>query len=320
MNLSRCVGVVALAGMLVMGAADAWSQLRTVRFVVPYPAGSPSDVLARILAEQISQARGVTMVVENRPGASGTIGIEAVARAIPDGNTVLSVSPPFVIDPHLRNTTYDPLTSFEPICQLTNAPMVLAVGEDAPYRRLSDLFDAARKRPDALTLAGVGPASSVHIGFAVLARAAGVKMTFVPYPGPAPAVNALLGGHVTSVLVPYAAAAGLLTTGKLRALATSSQTRIKALPEVPTVAESGFSGFDMDIWFGVVAPARTPKEVAARLAEWFAAALQAPNVKMQIAAQGLVPVGVCGVKFASVIRRQFEDYGRAIRDANVAVE
>src|SRR5262249_51988979 len=149
-------------------------------------------------------------------------------------------------------------------------------------------------RPGTLTIAGVGPASSVHIGFAMLAQAAKVKMTFVPYPGPGPAVNALLGTHVVSVFVPYAAVAGLLERGTLRALAVSSPGRIAALPDIPGIAASGLRGDDMDIWFGVVAPAKTPPDAASQLAAWFAAALQVPRVRTQLAAQGLYPVGICG--------------------------
>jgi tripartite-type tricarboxylate transporter receptor subunit TctC len=320
MTSLRPLRFASLAAMLMTAGPDAWSQTSTIRFVVPYPAGSPSDVLARMMVQQIGRAHGVTMVVENRPGAAGTVGTETVARATSDGNTVLSVSPPFLIDPHLRKTTYDPFTSFEPICHLANAPTIIAVGGGAPYRTLQDLLHAARVAPDALTLAGVGPASSVQVAFAMLTQAGDVRMTFVPYPGPGPAVNALLGGHVTSVFVPYAAAKGLLAAGKLRALAVSSQARIEALPDVPTIAESGFAGYEMDIWFGVVAPARTPKDTSARLAKWFAAALQAADVNAQLATQGLVPVGTCGDDFAAELRKKFEDYGRAIRDAKIAAE
>jgi tripartite-type tricarboxylate transporter receptor subunit TctC len=324
MNLVRCLRLaataVALGSMLATWGPAAWPQTRPIKFVVPYPAGSPSDVLARVLAEEIGRTRGVTMLVENRPGASGTIGTEAVAGALPDGNTLLSISPTFVIDPRLRKASYDPLTSFEPICHLTNAPTVIAVSSDSPYRTLHDLLDAARTMPDALTLAGVGPASSVHIGFVMIAHAANVKMTFVPYAGPGPAVNALLGGHVTSVFVPYPAVAGLLNAGKLRALAISSRTRFEALPDVPTVAESGFRGYEMDIWFGVVAPAKTPNATSSRLADWFSAALQASAVKAQLAVQGLYPVGICGTEFAAMIREKNEEYGRVIRDANIAPE
>ena len=161
---------------------------------------------------------------------------------------------------------------------------MIAVRGDSPYGTLHDLLDAARLKPDALTLAGVGPASSVHIGFAMIAHAANVNITFVPYAGPGPAVNALLGGHVaSSVPVPYAAVASLLNAGKLRALGISSRTRVEALPAVPTIAESGFRGYEMDIWFGVVAPANTPNATSSRLADWFSAALQ--DVRRQGAAR-----------------------------------
>jgi tripartite-type tricarboxylate transporter receptor subunit TctC len=316
----RAAAALAIGSMLIAVAPEAWPQTRTIKFVVPYPAGSPSDFLARILGDEIGRRRGVTMMVENRPGASGTIGTETVARALPDGNTLLSISPAFVIDPQLRKAGYDPLTSFEPICHLINAPTVIAVHSASPYRTLGDLLNAARDKPDALTMAGVGPASSVHIAFEMLMQAAKVKMTFVPYPGPGPAVNALVGEHLTSVFVPYAAVAGLLTGAQLRALAVSSRARVPALPDIPTVAESGFRDYEMDIWFGAVAPAHTPKATATELAGWFAAALQAPDVKAQLAVQGLYPVGTCGNDFAADIRKKYEAYGRAIRAANIRAE
>lgn len=324
MSLAGFMRIAATAltatSMLATWGGEASPQTRMIRYVVPYPAGSPSDTLARLLADQIANAQGVTMLIENRPGAGGMVGTEAVARAAPDGNTLLAVSPPFVIDPHLRKTDYDPRTNFEPICQLTNAPTVIAVSGASPYRALADLLDAARAKPDTLTIAGVGPGSSVHIAFATLAQDAKVKMTFVPYPGPGPAVNALLGAHVTSVFVPYAAVAGLIEQGTLRALAVSSPGRIATLRDVPAITGSGLRDDDMDIWFGVVAPAKTPPETSSQLAAWFAAALQVPGVRTRLAAQGLYPVGTCGKSFADVIRRTYEDYGRAIRASNIGTE
>ena len=327
MKLPRFSRLAAVAATFVLGSTllpagpGASSQpARTIKFVVPYSAGSPSDILARVLGEEIGRARGLTMIIEDRPGASGTIGTLAVARALPDGNTLLSVSPPLVIDPHLRKLDYDPLTSFEPICHLINLPMVIVVRDASPYRTLAELLDAARAKPDTLTLAGVGPASSVHIAFEIIKRAANVSMTFVPYPGPGPAISALLGEHVTSVFVPYAAVAGLLKGGKLRALATSSRTRIEALPDVPTVAESGYKDYEMDVWFGVVAPAKTPKKTVSQLADWFTAALQVPEIKEKLAVQGLYPVGTCGADFAAYLRKKYEEYGRVIRDANIKLE
>jgi len=327
MKLPRFPRLAAVAATFVLGSTllpagpGASSQTaRTIKFVVPYSAGSPSDILARLLAEEIGRARGLTMIIEDRPGASGTIGTQFVARALPDGNTLLTVSPPLVIEPHLRKLDYDPLTSFEPICHLTNSPTLIVVRDASPYRTLADLLDAARVKPDTLTLAGVGPASSVHIAFEMLRRAANVNMAFVPYPGPGPAIGALLGEHVTSIFVPYAAVAGQLKAGKLRALATSSRTRIEDLPDVPTVAESGYKDYEMDVWFGVVAPAKTPKAMVAQLADWFAAALQVPEVKAKLTAQGLNPVGTCGANFATYLRKKYEEYGRVIHDANIKLE
>ena len=212
---------------------------RTIKIVVPFPAGGTADILARLLGEQISRDRGVTIVVENRPGAGAVIGTEAVARATPDGNTLLVTASLFVVSPHLRKVNYDPLTSFEPICQLTSTPTVILVNSASPYLTLADLLDAARAKPGSLTLATVAGSSS-HVAFEMLKRAANVDISFVPYPGGAPAVTALLGNHVTSVLLPYAGLEEHLKMGKLRALASASRTRSELLPNLPTVAEAGY--------------------------------------------------------------------------------
>jgi len=307
--------------VLALSGDEARSQTaRTIKMVVPYSAGSPSDILSRLLAEEIGQARGRTIVVENRPGASASIGAEVVARAVPDGGTLLVATTAFVINPHLRKLSYDPLTSFEPICNLVSSPTILVVNGASPYRSVVDLLGAARLKPGALTVAGVGPASTVHIAFETLKRAANVNMTFVPYPGPPPAVSALLGGHVTSVFVPYPAVEAPLKSGKLRALATFASTRIESLPEVPTVGESGFPGYEMDVWFGVVAPAKTPQATALTLADWFAASLRVPEVKSKLTFQGLSPIGVCGAQFGEFLRKRYDEYGRAIRDSNIKVD
>jgi tripartite-type tricarboxylate transporter receptor subunit TctC len=154
----------------------------------------------------------------------------------------------------------------------------------------------------------------------MLKRAANVNMTYVPYPGAAPAVNALLGEHLTSALVDYAGVAEQLKAGKLRALATGSRTRIELLPGVPTASESGYTDYEAELWIGVVAPAKTPKETVSQLAGWFTAAMQVAEVKAKLVAQGYVPVGMCGADFAAYIRKQYDDYGRAVREANIKAE
>ena len=193
---ARGIGLTAIAmavGLVVFTDQGAWTQTtRMVKIVVPFQPGGSADILARHLAEQIGRTQGVTMVVENRPGAGSIVGTEAVSHAAPDGNTLLINVAEFAINPHLRKVSYDPLTSFEPICHLVNAPTVIVVNSASSYRTLADLLIAARAKPGDLTLASVGPGSPFHIGLEVLKRVAKVDLTFVPYPGNAPAINALL--------------------------------------------------------------------------------------------------------------------------------
>jgi tripartite-type tricarboxylate transporter receptor subunit TctC len=307
--------------LITLSGDGAWSQTtRTIKIIAPVPPGGPTDTLARLLAEQIGSAQGPTMVIENRQGAGSVIGTEAVSRAIPDGNTLLINSPTFVVIPHLRKLNYDPLTSFEPLCYLVRSPQVIAVNSASPYFTLADLLSAARAKPGDLTLASFGPATSSQIWFEMLKRAANVDMTFVPYPGMAPAVNALLGEHVTSAWVDYLAVSEQVTAGKLRVLATPARTRIEALPDVPTVAESGYKDYGVDVWFGLVAPAKTPKKTISELAGWFTAALRVPEVKAKLATLGLYPVGMCGADFGAFLRKQYDEFGRAIREANIKAE
>ena len=182
--------------------------------------------LARLLAQHIARAYGPTVIIENRPGAGSVVGTEMVSRAAPDGNTLLINVAEFAINPHLRKQNYDALTGFEPICHLVSSPTVIVVNSASPYRSLADLLDAARAKPGTVTMASVGPGSPFHIGFEMLKRSAMVDMTFVPYPGNAPAVNAILGEHVTSMFGTHSNVAEHLKTGKLRALATAARTRI----------------------------------------------------------------------------------------------
>ena len=168
----------------------------------------------------MSRAQGQTLVVENRPGASNTIGTEVASRAAPDGNTLLITTPEFVINAHLRKLNYEPLSSFEPICYLVRSPQLIVVNSASPYRTVTDLLNSARAKPGELTLASAGPASSPHIAFETLKRAAGVNINYIPYQGSTPAVNALLGEHLTSVMASYPNVAELVQTGKLRAIAT----------------------------------------------------------------------------------------------------
>jgi tripartite-type tricarboxylate transporter receptor subunit TctC len=317
----RWAAALILAALVATFGNSASSQTaRTVRLVVPYTPGSGPDILARLVAEQAGRQNGPTVVVEDRPGAGTVIGTEAVARSAPDGNTVLMVAPSFIINPSLRKVNYDPLRDFEPICHLAATPMVIVVNAAAPYRSLADLLDAARAKPGELTLGSGGPGSSLHIGFEILKRAAGIEMTYVPYNGNAPAINALLGGHLTSVYADYPTVVEQLKAGALRALAVGSRRRAEALPDVPTIEESGFKDYDLDIWYGLVAPARTPGDALAQAADWSASAVKSADMKPKLALQGLYPVGICGAPFGAHLQKQYEDYERVIREAQIKAE
>jgi tripartite-type tricarboxylate transporter receptor subunit TctC len=316
LNLAASTGAL----LILLGLTGAGSQIaRTVKIVVPYPAGGTADILTRILGEQISRTEGVTVVTENRPGASAVIGTEAVSRAAPDGSTLLVTSTAFVIAPHMRKLNYDPLTSFEPICQLASTPIIIVVNSESPYRTLADWLSAARAKPGSLTLASI-PAGLSRVAFEMLKRAANVDIAFIPYSGDAPAVNAVLGGHVTAVFLPYSGVAAQLKAGTLRALASASRMRSESLPDLPTIAESGFKGYEADNWNGVLAPAKTPRATVSELAAWFTAAMKVPEVEAKLVAQSLYPVWTCGTDFAALLSKQNDEFGRVIREANIQAE
>jgi tripartite-type tricarboxylate transporter receptor subunit TctC len=318
---TRLLLVLLACAQLALTAGPAPAQTRMIKIIVPSTPGGGSDTIARILADYVSRTYNQSMVVENRPGASNTIGTEAVARSAPDGNTLVITTPEFVINAHLRKLSYDPLTSFEPICNQVQSPQLIVVNATSPYRTLKDLLDAARTKPGELTMASAGPASSPHIAIETIKRATGVNINYIPYQGTTPAVNALMGDHLTSVMSSYPNVSELIRTGQLRALATTTAKRIQSMPDLPTVAEAaGIKDFDVDIWFGVNAAAKTPRELTSQLATWFTAALKAPEVKAKLDVQGLFEVGACGEAYAAFLRKQYDDYGRAIRDANIKVQ
>jgi tripartite-type tricarboxylate transporter receptor subunit TctC len=215
---------------------------------------------------------------------------------------------------------YDPLTDFAPICNLVDFPPLIVVNSESPYRTLADLIGAARAQPGILTLASVGPATVSHLTVERLKLRAKADIIFVPYPGYSPGIEALLGSHVTAALADYSSLVEHIKSGKLRALATTMPARIDQLPGVPTVAESGYKDFVAEFFVGLIAPAKTPKDTVSQIGAMFTAAMQPPDIKAKLAALGLFPNGTCGADFAAVLRKDYEEYGRVIREANIKME
>jgi tripartite-type tricarboxylate transporter receptor subunit TctC len=307
--------------LFALGCPAAWSQATgTIKIVVPYTPGSGPDILSRLMAEQIGRTEGTTVVVENRPGGGTVIGTEAAERAEPDGRTLLLVASSFVINPALKRANYDPAKSFEPVCYLAATPMVLVVLGSSPYRNLDDLITAARAKPGELAFASGGPGSSLHIAIEVLKRAAHINVTYVPFGGTAPAVNALMGNHVTAVWADYPTVVSQLQAGTLRGLVTTAAARVETLPDVPTLRETGITKYEADIFYGIVAPAKTPPDTIKELSGWFTKAIKSPDMKPKLAQQGLFPVGKCGAEFGAYMRAQFEEYSRVIQEANITVK
>jgi len=293
---------------------------KPVRVVVPYVAGGNADIWARTLAQKLTEALKQAFVVENKPGANGGIGSEFVAKSAPDGYTLLAVaSGPIVVNPVLyAKVPYDPVRDFAPVAQCAVYQYVLVTRMDAPYKTIGDLVAAARANPGGLAYGSTGVGGGNHLAAELFGLASGTRFNHIPYKGSAPALADLLGGQLTFMFDTVITSVPQIRAGKLRAFAVSSAKRASSLPEVPTMQEAGFAGFDMSQWQGVLAPAGTPRPVLQRLNAEIAKAMHAPDVHERIAVQGGNEI-VTGTpeEFAALIRADLERYGKLIREARI---
>jgi len=312
----------ALGAMLVTGPAAAqWAPARQVRIVVPFPPGGGADTTARLFAPFFQQVLGQPAVVENRAGAGGTIGAAEVARAAPDGTVLLVDAANQAVAPFLfRNLAFDYATAFTPISRVSLYPLILVVKPDSPLRSLGALLERARAQPGKLTYSSSGNAVSNHIATAMLAARARVEFTHVPYRGGGPALQAVLAGDVDFGFATVASAAALTQDGRLRALAASTAERVPALPDVPTVAEQGFPGFDQAEWNGVYGPAGLPAAAVERVHAACLAALADAGVRQRLAALGAIGLGTAPAEFAAYLRAERMAMERLVREANITAE
>src|SRR5690242_19238893 len=272
-----CLAAVELA-LALQPASGQGLAGKTVKIVVPYAAGGTGDVVARVLAQAVTQKTGQAIIVEDRPGASSIVGTEYAARSTPDGTTVLLVENPFILSAIIFPGHYDALTAFEPLCYIAATPAVLAVSSKSDIQTLADFVNLAKSKPGAVSYGSTGPASIAHIAGELLKRDAKADITYVPYPGSPPAVNATLANTITAVMANYSDLKGQIDSGALRPIAVPAKKRSVALPNVPTVAENGFNDVDAAVWFGFVAPAKTPKETLAQLTQYISDAVATAGV------------------------------------------
>lgn len=324
MRIAKTLTAAALGAVLTLTAHAAQAESlvgKSVRIIVPYPAGGAGDVIARVLAQQIAESGGPTFVVENRPGAGSIIGSDVAARATPDGLTILLVENPFILGSVLHPTDhYHPVKSFDPICYLADTPSVIAVAGNSEFKTLAEFLKAAKDKPGTLSYGSTGPASTVHIAGELLKRAAGVELIYVPFPGTPPVVNAVLGGHVNAVIANYSDLKAQIDAKGLRALAAPSASRVEPLPDLPSLGELGFKDIEASVWFGFVAPIGTPQDMLAQFEKYFTAAIQVPAVKAKLNVVGLYPKVSCGAEFGKFIATQTADYTKFVKEFDIKGE
>ena len=321
---SFCLGGGAVAmGALLPGRAGAedWPA-RPIRLIVPFPAGGGTDAISRQLAERLTGATGWAIAIENRAGAGGNIGLEAVAKAAPDGHTIgMGQAANLAINPSLYpRMPYDPLKDFALISLVATQALVAVVSANSPYRSLGDLIMAARAKPGTVTIAHTGNGTVGHLAGEVFARQAGIKVLIVPYKGAAQVVTDILGGQVDLLFGNPLAVMPMASAGLLHPIAVTSLRRLPALPEVPTVEEAGYRGFEATNWSGLVAPAKTPAAIVARLNAAVNAALRQPEMVEKLAIDSSEPVPSSPERFAEFLRAEHAKWGNLIRDAGIRLE
>ena len=308
---------VLMAGAFAIVAAGALAQpypSRPIRIVVPFGAGGGADLVTRFLAQRLTGALGTSVVVDNRPGGGGLIGTQIVATAAPDGYTLVEASATtLAVLPAMTKAPYDALKDLAPITVMGAQPHVVVVHPSVPVKSIQELIALAKAKPGGLNYASSGNGGPNHLGTELFKLEAGIQMTHVPYKGNGPALTDVLGGQVQLSMLTVAPSLPHIKSGKLRPLAATSPARLPVLPDLPTVAELGFPGFEVRSWYGLLAPARTPKAIIAKLHQTIAEQLKQPDAVEGLVKQGVDPIANTPDEFAAHIRAEIKRWGRVIK-------
>ena len=291
---------------------------KSVRLVVPFSAGGSTDIVGRTIGQKLSEMWGQPVIVDNRPGGSTTIGTDVVAKSPPDGYTLLVTPAPFTIVPGLiAKLPYDPAKGFEPITLINTTPLVVIVNPSVPARNVKELIALAKRKPGALNFGSSGSGGTNHLAGELFNTMAGVKMVHIPYKGNAPALTDLVGGHVDLLFNGLTSAMPLIKSGKARVLAVTSLKRAGSLPDVPSLDELGLKGFQAVAWNGLSAPARTPKEVIAKINADVVKVVHSPELVERLKSEGSDPVGSTPTEFAAFLREEIARWSKVIKFAGI---
>ncbi|QOL50062.1 Bug family tripartite tricarboxylate transporter substrate binding protein [Massilia litorea] len=321
-TLTRSILTLALLGTSALASAgEAWPK-QPIRLVVPFPPGGGTDIIARVVGNKLTETRKWVIVVDNRPGAGGNIGMDLVAKSKPDGYTIgLGQTSNLAVNPTLyTKLPYDPVKDFAPVSTVADAPLVLVVASNSPYKTLADVVAAAKAKPGQITLATPGNGTVAHLTGELFQKAAHIDLQHVPYKGSSQAITDLLGGSVQVFMSSVPTALSQIRGGTMRALAVTSSKRADDLPNVPTINESGYKGFDARTWFGMVAPAGTPPAIVAELNAEINKVLAMPEVRKKITVEGGDVMGGTPEQFSNLIKTEIPRWGKVVKDSGARID
>lgn len=295
---------------------------KPVRLVIPYPPGGGTDTIMRPFVQYLSERLGQQVIIDNRGGAGGSMGMEAAARSAPDGYTIVAgLTAQLAVNPALyRKLPYDPIKDFAPITLFADGPYLLVVHPSLPVKSVQEFIELVQKRPNEITYASSGNGSGGHLAAELLKGMTGMKILHVPYKGGGPALTGLLTGEVQALFAPYASAQGHIKAGRIRALGVSTARRPKAIPDLPTIAEAGVPGYDSGVWYSLLAPAGTPRAIIDRLNRETIAVLNKPEYAKLLVEQAIDPIGGTPEELAQYIKSEIDKWAKVVKESGIRIE